>query len=355
MVMQDMDKPRKTYILNVGLYDKREKEVTAGTPASLPAFKESLPRNRLGLARWLVAPENPLASRVTVNRFWQQIFGIGLIKSPENFGTQSEVPIHPRLLDWLAAEFVDSGWDVKHLLRTIVTSHTYRQSSRVTPAILEADPANRLLSHGARFRMPAWMIRDQALSASGLLATRQGGPPVNSYQPPGIWAEATFGKKKYSPGTGEDLHHRSIYSFWRRIAAPPMFFDNPTRETCTVTTSRTNTPLHALSTLNDTTYVEAARALAARAAREAGKESSAQIQRAFQLVLARPASPEEQDILENIYTRAQVRFTADPNTSRQFLAIGESPRNSDLPEPEHAALATVCLGILNLDEALTKE
>ena len=355
MVMEDMKKPRKTYILTVGAYDKRGKEVTAGTPASLPGFSEDLPRNRLGLARWLVAPQNPLASRVTVNRFWQELFGIGLIKSPENFGVQSEVPIHPRLLDWLAAEFVESGWDVKQLMRMIVTSHTYRQSSRVTPALLEADPANRLLSRGARFRMPAWMIRDQALSASGLLVTRQGGPPVNSYQPGGIWAEATFGKKKYNRGKGEDLYRRSLYSFWRRIAAPPMFFDNPGRETCSVKTGRTNTPLHALNTLNDTTYVEAARALAARAGKEAGKESSAQIQRAFQLVLARPPSPEEQDVLENIYNRAQVRFTADPEAPSQFLANGESPRDSDLPETEHAALATVCLGILNLDEALTKE
>ena len=355
MVMQDMEKPRKTFMLQVGNYEKPGKEVTAGTPASLPPFPGDSPRNRLGLARWLVAPENPLAPRVTVNRFWQDLFGIGLIKSPENFGVQSEVPIHPRLLDWLAAEFVESGWDVKHILRTIVTSHTYRQSSRVTPALLEADPANRLLTRGARFRMPAWMIRDQALSASGLLVARQGGPPVNSYQPAGIWAEATFGKKKYNRGKGDDLYRRSLYSFWRRIAAPPMFFDNPGRETCSVKMGRTNTPLHALSTLNDTTYVEAARALAARAATEAGAETAAQLQHAFQLVLARPPSAEELEVLENSFNRAQVRFTSDPKAAKDFLANGESPRNSELPEAEHAALASVCLGVLNLDEALTKE
>ena len=357
MVMEDMEKKRKTYILDVGVYDKRGKEVEMGTPAALPAFSKNLPQNRLGLAQWLTNGENPLTARVTVNRFWQQLFGIGLIKSPENFGVQSEVPIHPRLLDWLAVEFQESGWDVKQLIRTLVNSHTYRQSSRVTPDLLEADPTNRLLARGARYRMPAWMIRDQALSASGLLVDKKGGAPVNSYQPEGIWAEATFGKKRYSRGKGDDLYRRSIYSFWRRIAAPPMFFDNPGRETCSVTISLTNTPLHALSTLNDTTYVEASRALANRAASSAGKDSkpATQIAHAFQLVVARKPSEQEQEILENIYNRAQLRFTSDPGAAANFLKNGESPRNSELPEPQHAALATVCLGILNLDEALTKE
>ena len=357
MVMEDMEKKRKTYILDVGVYNKRGKEVEIGTPAALPAFSKDLPQNRLGLAQWLTNGENPLTARVTVNRFWQQLFGIGLIKSPENFGVQSEVPIHPRLLDWLAVEFQESGWDVKQLIRTLVNSHTYRQSSRVTPDLLEADPTNRLLARGARYRMPAWMIRDQALSASGLLVDKKGGAPVNSYQPEGIWAEATFGKKRYSRGKGDDLYRRSIYSFWRRIAAPPMFFDNPGRETCSVTISLTNTPLHALSTLNDTTYVEAARALANRAASSAGKNGkpATQIAHAFQLVVARNPSEQEQEILENIYNRAQLRFTSDPGAAANFLKNGESPRNSELPEPQHAALATVCLGILNLDEALTKE
>ena len=357
MVMQDMDKKRKTYILEVGVYDKRGKEVQAGTPAALPSFSEDLPQNRLGLAQWLVDGKNPLTARVTVNRFWQQVFGIGLIKSPENFGVQSEVPIHPRLLDWLAVEFQENGWDVKKLMRTIVNSHTYRQSSRLSPELLEADPTNRLLARGARYRMPAWMIRDQALFASGLLVDRKGGAPVNSYQPEGIWAEATFGKKRYSRGKGEDLYRRSIYSFWRRIAAPPMFFDNPGRETCSVEMSLTNTPLHALSTLNDTTYVEAARALAGRAATATGRNSkpAAQIKKAFQLVVARNPSEQEQKVLENIFTRARNRFIKDPGSAANFLKNGESPRNSDLPEPEHAALAAVCLGILNLDEALTRE
>jgi len=357
MVMEDMDKQRKTYILDVGVYDKRGKEVGTGTPAALPSFSKDLPQNRLGLAQWLTDGENPLTARVTVNRFWQQLFGVGLIKSPENFGVQSEVPIHPRLLDYLAVEFQESGWDVKQLIRILVNSHTYRQSSRVSAELLEADPANRLLARGARYRMPAWMIRDQALSASGLLVDKKGGAPVNSYQPEGIWAEATFGKKRYSRGKGDDLYRRSIYSFWRRIAAPPMFFDNPGRETCSVTISLTNTPLHALSTLNDTTYVEAARALADRAAASAGENSNpaAQIAQAFQLVVARNPSAQEQEILENIYNRAQVRFTSDPGAAANFLKNGESPRKSELPEPQHAALATVCLGILNLDEALTKE
>ena len=357
MVMQDMDKKRKTYILEVGVYDKRGQEVEAGTPAALPSFSKDLPQNRLGLAQWLIDKNNPLTARVTVNRFWQQLFGIGLIKSPENFGVQSEVPIHPRLLDWLAVEFRENGWNVKQLMRTIVTSHTYRQSSRLSPELLETDPSNRLLARGARYRMPAWMIRDQALSASGLLVDKKGGAPVNSYQPEGIWAEATFGKKRYSRGKGDDLYRRSIYSFWRRIAAPPMFFDNPGREPCSVEMSLTNTPLHALSTLNDTTYVEAARALAGRASSSAGKDSNpaARIRQAFQLVVARSPSEQEQKILENIYNRAQARFNADPGAASNFLKNGDSPRNSELPEPEHAALATVCLGILNLDEVLTRE
>ena len=242
-------------------------------------------------------------------------------------------------------------------MRILVNSHTYRQSSRLSPELLEADPTNRLLARGARYRMPAWMIRDQALSASGLLVDKKGGAPVNSYQPEGIWAEATFGKKRYSRGKADDLYRRSIYSFWRRIAAPPMFFDNPGRETCSVEMGLTNTPLHALSTLNDTTYVEAARALAARAAASAeeGGQPAAQIKQAFQLVVARNPTVEEQKVLENIYNRAQVRFASDPGAAANFLKNGDSPRNSELPEPEHAALATVCLGILNLDEVLTKE
>ena len=356
MVMEDLAKPRQSFILDVGLYDKPGKEVTPGTPASLPPFPGDFPRNRLGLASWLVDKENPLTARVTVNRFWQQVFGVGLIKSPENFGVQSEVPIHPQLLDWLAAEFMDSGWDVKHLLRLIVTSHTYRQTSRVSPELVKRDPANRLLGRGARFRMPAWMIRDQALAASGLLTARQGGPPVNSYQPGGLWAEATFGKKKYTRGKGEDLYRRSLYSFWRRIAAPPMFFDNPSRETCVVKAGRTNTPLHALSTLNDVTYVEAARTLAARAAKDPDADREAQIVRAFELVLARPPSgPRAHG------PRAQLRpcpgpvSPPTPSPPRPSSPTESPPRNCDLSEPAHAALATVCLGILNLDETLTKE
>jgi hypothetical protein len=355
MVMADGEKPRKTFLLEAGLYDKPGKEVSAGPPASLPAFRDDLPPDRLGLARWLVSPENPLPARVTVNRLWQELFGTGIVKTPENFGVQSDTPVHGELLDWLAAEFVESGWDVKALVRTIVTSHTYRQSSRLTPALRKRDPGNRFLGRGARYRMPAWMIRDQALAASGLLVDRRGGPPVKTYQPPGLWAEATFGKKKYERDNGEALYRRSLYTFWRRIAAPPMFFDNPGRETCAVKDGRTNTPLHALSTLNDVTYVEAARALASRAGREAGPATRARLARAFRLALARPPSAGELDVLEASCDRALDRFASDPAAARDFLANGESPRNSELPEAMHAALASVCLGILNLDETLTRE
>ena len=268
MVMADLPQPRDTFLLTRGAYDKREGTVRPGTPQSLPQlaaswFTTRIP-NRLELAEWIVSPENPLTARVTVNRLWQSLFGIGFVKTAEDFGVQGERPSHPELLDWLAVEFVESKWDVKHLLRLIVTSATYRQSSRLTPELRERDPDNRLLARGPRHRLPAWMIRDQALAASGLLSAKPGGPPVKPYQPPGIWEEATFGNKRYQQDTGESLYRRSLYVFWRRIVGPTMFFDGANRQTCSVKTVITNTPLHALATLNDTTYVEAARALAQR-------------------------------------------------------------------------------------------
>jgi hypothetical protein len=292
---------------------------------------------------------------VTVNRFWQEIFGIGLIKTPEDFGVQSEVPVYPDLLDWLAADFMESGWDVKHLIRTIVTSRTYRQSSRVSEALLEKDPANRLLARGARYRLPSWMIRDQALAASGLLVPIIGGAPVKSYQPENLWPDATFGKVQYVRDKGEALYRRSIYTFWRRISMPPMFFDNAKREVCTVSATRTNTPLHALSTLNDTTVVEAARVLASRAVKDAGKDSAAALARAFAIVLSRPPSADEQGILLDSLRQSHGAFAADPESAKAFLSNGDMPPDPSLDPIDHAALSSVCLSILNTDEALTKE
>ena len=260
MVMEELAKPRKTFVLDRGLYNQPGAEVVAGVPASLPPLGPDAPPNRLGLARWLVSADQPLMARVTVNRFWQQLFGVGLVKTTENFGAQAEMPPQLDLLDWLAADFRDSGWDVKRLVRQIVTSRAYRQSSKASPELIDRDPENRLLARGPRFRMPSWMLRDQALAASGLLVAKLGGPPVKGYQPDGVWEEATFGGKRYVQDHGEALYRRSLYTFWRRIVGPTMFFDNAARQVCTVNVFRTNTPLHALLTLNDVTYVEAARA-----------------------------------------------------------------------------------------------
>jgi hypothetical protein len=329
--------------------------VTAAVPRVLPGLSADAPRNRLGLARWLVSPNHPLTARVTVNRLWQQMFGIGLVKTPEDFGVQGEKPPHPELLDWLATEFVRSGWDLKQLQRLIVTSSTYRQSSKVTPALVERDPQNRLLARGPRFRMPSWMIRDQALAASGLLVRSRGGAPVKPYQPTGIWEEATFGGKRYQQDKGESLYRRSLYTFWRRIVGPTIFFDAAPRQVCTVKPTRTNSPLHALTTLNDVTFVEASRALAERVLTDAPATPEARIELAFRRVVARPPSAAEQKVLLRSIERVRKEFAADPAAAKKFLAIGESKRNEKLDVVEHASYAALCSAILNLDEALTKE
>jgi hypothetical protein len=353
MVMEDQKTPRKTWQLDKGLYDKRLEEVSAAVPAKLPPLPADAPRNRLGLARWLVAPENPLPARVTVNRFWQMLFGTGLTKTSEDFGRQGEYPVHRELLDWLAADFRDSGWDVKRLLRLLMTSATYRQSSRIAPELLAADPANRLYARGPRHRLPSWMIRDQALAAGGLLVDRPGGPPVNPYQPAGVWEETTFGNKRYRQDTGEALYRRSLYVFWRRIIGPTMFFDTQSRSTCTVKPTRTNTPLHALATLNDPTYVEAARALAERALE--AKDDGARLDRAFRLVLARPPKDEERAVLLSGLARLRKEFAARPDDAKKLLKVGESRRNEALDPVEHAAWASLALALLNLDETVTRE
>ena len=369
MVMADQDKWRPTFVLNRGLYnDVTGHEVTALTPDSLPAVNSGGDRrNRLDLARWLVSDEHPLTARVTVNRFWQQLFGVGLVKTTEDFGVQAEYPVHKDLLDWLAADFRDSGWDVKRLIRTIVTSHTYRQSSVRHPSenagtadgpltLSEIDPENRLLSRFPRYRMPAWMLRDQALSVSGLLNPEAGGPPVNTYQPAGVWEEATFGKKKYQRDTGAKLYRRSLYIFWRRIIAPTLFFDTASRQYCTVKTSRTNTPLHALLTLNETTWVEAARALAQNLlTHEQLDDDTQRIQHAFILILARSPTDAELDVVSAGLNRSRAEFRANGGAAVQLLSVGESTRREDLDPTEHAAWTSACLALLNLDEALSRE
>ena len=357
MVMSDTQ-PRKTRVLDRGNYEAPRDDVQPAVPGALPPWPEDAPRNRLGLARWLVDGQNPLTARVQVNRYWQLFFGTGLVKTSENLGTQAESPTHPELLDWLAAEFVESGWDVKRLHRLIVTSAAYRQSSKVSAALREKDPENRLVSRGARFRMPSLMLRDTALAASGLLNPDMGGKPVYPYQPADIWDGLSITKERdftYPQSTGADLHRRSLYTFWRRTAAPGNMFDASQRRTCSVRSSITSTPLHALTTLNDPTWVEAARALASRVIAEAAPDADARLARAFQLVCARPPAPEELAVLRRSFERALAVFRGDKAAAEAFLTVGAGPRDPALEPAWHAAMASACLAILNLDEALTRE
>ena len=355
MVMEDLAQPRATYILDHGLYSHRGEEVEAAVPSIFPKLGENDRPNRLALANWLVSRDNPLTSRVTVNRFWQMLFGVGLVKTVEDFGVQAEYPVHPELLDWLSADFMDSGWDVKHLLKTILLSDAYQRSSKInSPEAFEADPDNRLLARGPRYRLPSWMIRDQALAAAGLLNSQQGGPSFQAYQPPGIWEEATFGKKKYNQAKGDDLYRRSLYAFWRRIVGPTMFFDSSKRQICEVKIARTNTPMHALSILNDVTYVEAARHFAEKAIK-ASEQSGERFQYIGHHLLARPPSQKEIKIWNRSLERARKSFQKAAKDAEALLAMGDSTRDTSLPPIEHAAYTSLCLMLLNLDETLNKE
>jgi hypothetical protein len=291
-------------------------------------------------------------ARVTVNRFWQQLFGRGLVKTPEDFGLQGELPSHPELLDWLAVEFRESGWDVKRLLRLIVTSATYRQSSFALRELRERDPDNTLLARGPRHRLDSRVLRDQSLFLAGLLAESVGGPPVMPYQPPGIWEEMSFGKNQYFQGTGEDLYRRSLYTFWRRSVAPTSFFDVPARQVCSVKPLRTSTPLHALTTLNDVTYVEAARVWAEKLYPEPG--DAARLRLAFRAATARAPENRELTQLQRTLDQARTHFAALPAEAGKLAAAGESPRSAMLEPVEHAAWTTLCLLLLNLDETQNK-
>jgi hypothetical protein len=356
MVMDTLPEPRATFALAKGAYDKpTELKVTAATPASLAPLPANVPPNRLGLAQWLVAPENPLTARVTVNRYWQAFFGTGLVKTVDDFGVQGEKPSHPELLDWLAVQFRESGWDVKALHKLIVMSATYRQDSSVTPELRERDPENRLLARGARFRLPSWMIRDQALFASGLLVGKTGGPSVMPYQPEGIWEEATFGKKSYKQDHGEALYRRSIYTFWRRIVGPTMFFDNSSRQTCYIRAIRTNTPLHALVTMNDITYVEAARAMAQRVLHATGGNERAALELAFRLATGRRPGEAERALVAARLAKLRESYRADAGGALKLVSIGEAKRDEKLDAAEHASWSALCLMLLNLDSAITKE
>ena len=355
MVMDQREEPRETFVLTRGTYDKpTEEHASANVPAFLPPLPDGAPGNRHGLAAWLVSRDNPLTARVIVNRYWQALFGNGFVKTTEDFGIQGDKPSHPRLLDWLAVEFVDSGWDVKRLLKSIVMSTTYRQTSAISPELLDRDPENRLLARGSRSRLPSWMIRDQALAVSGLLIDSLGGPPVKPYQPEGIWKEATFGHIKYEQDHGEGLYRRTLYTFWRRIVGPTMLFDNSPRQTCSVKSTLTNTPLHALTTLNDITYVEAARVMAERMLK-AKSTDEARLQTAFRLATARHPSKSEETILRRRLSVLRGQFARDPASARRLVATGEAPVDESLDPVEHAAMAGLCSLILNLDEAISKQ
>ena len=358
MVSKEMEKPRGAYLLKRGQYDQRGEAVQPGVPAVLPALVSGPTTNRLDFARWLVNAEHPLTARVTVNRFWQQFFGTGLVKTSGDLGAQGEWPSHPELLDWLATEFTVSGWDVKHLLRLIVTSATYRQDSAVTAELWRRDPGNRLLARGPRFRLDAEMIRDNALFVSGLLVEKMGGRSVRPYQPPGIWEAVGYTSSttaKFVPDQGEALYRRSLYTFWKRTAPPPFLttFDAPSREKYCTRRERTDTPLQALVTMNDPQYVEAARHLSARMIRH-GDNANERLDYGFQLVTARAPSSGERAVLQAALNKHLARYQRDLEAAKKLIAVGDSPVDEKLPPAEFAAYTMVANLLLNLDETLNK-
>ena len=354
MIMRDMKKPRKTRMLKGGQYDAPGEEVSAGLPAFLPPLPRGEKMSRLGLARWLVNGKHPLTARVVVNRLWEQFFGTGIVRSVENLGVQADWPSHPALLDWLAVDFTESGWNLKGLIRKLVLSSAYRQGHGVDEKRLRLDPANRLLSRGPRLRLQAEMVRDQALSLSGLLVEQLGGPSVKTYQPAGLWEEVEK-RGKFQRGRGPDLYRRSLYTNIRRTVAPPsmLLFDMPSREVCTVQRARTNTPLQALALMNEVTYVEAARKFAELIMAQ-GKDPGERISWGFRRATQRTAEEDELEILLAGYRRRLVRYKAEPQNAAALLARGESKVSGDYDRAELAAMATVASILLNLDEVINK-
>jgi hypothetical protein len=378
-VMQERTNPPEAYVLFRGQYDQRRERVAAATPGFLPPMPADAPRNRLGFAQWLLRPENPLPARVTVNRFWQELFGTGLVKTSGDFGVAGEEPSNPKLLDWLAVDFREHNWDVKRIFKMMVMSATYRQSAVDTPEKLEKDPENRLLARGPRFRMDAEMIRDYALAASGLLVEKIGGPSVRPYQPSGIWDTVGMpggDTRNYVQDHGDNLYRRSVYTFWKRQAAPASMdiFNAPSRETCTVRRERTDTPLQALVTLNDPQFIEAARCLAqqslepkaealngtpssasARFKTQPGQESKADaLDFMAERLLARPLTAKERKIVETSAGELLAQYQAEPKAAEQLLAVGDSKPDAKLDPPTLAAYTMVANELMNLDEVLNK-
>ena len=358
-VMQEKGEPAMAYILFRGEYDKRRDQVKPETPAALPAMPADFPANRLGFARWLLRPEHPLTARVTVNRFWQEVFGTGIVRTAGDFGVSGELPFHPELLDWLAMEFRETGWDVKKFFKLLVTSATYRQAALATPEKLEKDPHNRLLSRGPRFRMDAEMVRDYALAASGLLVKKLGGPSVKPYQPSGVWeAVAIIGSntRDYKADSGENLYRRSLYTFWKRSAPPALLdiFNAPSREVCAVRRERTNTPLQALATLNDPTFVEAARHLAQAVMTKGGATTDERVKFMAERLLARPLTVQENGLVQASLKDLLDYYAAHEADAKQLISVGESKPDSALNAATLAAWTMLANEMLNLDEALNK-
>ncbi len=361
LIMEDRKEPRQAYVLTRGEYDKPDKErpVQPNVPAALPPLPADAPANRLALAQWLVSEEQPLTARVTVNRFWQRYFGTGIVKTAEDFGSQGEWPSHPDLLDWLAVEFRESGWDVKGLQKLIVMSGAYRQSSRVDSDKLHVDPHNRFVSRGPRFRCDAEMVRDNALFVSGLLLERLGGKSVKPYQPAGLWEAVGYtdsNTARFVQEHGDSLYRRSMYTFWKRTSPPPTMaiFDAPSREACTVRRERTNTPLQALALMNDTQFVEAARMFAQRILREGGTTSREQIVFAFRTATSRNPREEEITLLLNLLEQYRNDYTTRPEQAQALVSVGEFPRDANLDAGLHAAWTLIANLLLNLDESVTK-
>jgi hypothetical protein len=356
MVMGESNPRRPTYVQKRGQYDQRGDEVSAGTPAALPSLPEGTVDSRLALAKWLTRPDHPLTARVAVNRWWEMLFGTGLVETSEDFGIQGAYPSHPELLDWLATELVARNWSTRAILKEIVLSATYRQSSKARPDLADLDPANRWLARGPRFRLPAETVRDAALFHAGLLSPKFGGPSVKPYQPDGLWEDVSVERReKYQPDAGDGIYRRSLYTFWKRTCPPPTMstFDAPEREFCLVRRARTNTPLQALALLNDPTYVEAARKLAERAW-SAAPDDAGRIRELLRIVLAREPSTVEREVLGTTLARARERYATRTEAAGQLLGVGRAPAATTIPASELAAWSVVSGVVLNLSEAVTK-
>ncbi len=356
MVMDEMPTPKPAHVLKRGAYDTPGDKVTPDTPKVLPPFPKDTPRNRLGLAKWLTDSENPLLARVTVNRAWQLMLGRGLVETADNFGTQGARPTHPELLDWLAREFVRTGWDQKRLLKTIAMSATYCQSSKSSPDLRARDPHNELLASGPAKRLTAEMLRDQALASSGLLVEKLGGPSVKPYQPAGLWEEIAMGRPRYDQGKGDDLYRRSLYTFWKRTVPPPSLttFDAADRSVCSVKRQSTSTPLQALVLLNDIQFVEASRFIGQRMLKEGGATVEDRVSWAFRVVTGRTPSDKERAVLVKMFAEQKALFEKDPAAAKKLLAVGEKPADATLPVVNLAAATVLANVLFSHDEAVMR-